>query len=201
MTTKEMDILTAHFDSFFMQGCDMLLHPIVMEPHIDVLLYEPNEEFPFWKMVTLGASDFKMPSIAQTLGNRNEYMIFINKDIDLKNADISSWYCNKLLEIALYPINGNFHVTYGHSIEWGEEDNEEMVSAFITLPQIIPNPRIVKCKTGLFKTVTCLQAVSLNRSETEKLLAVGSSEFDEYLYPEDGSEKHFLFERKRSEKF
>lgn len=48
-----------------------MLHSVVMEPHIDALLYAPNEAYPFWKPVTAGASDYKMSSPRGALGKRN----------------------------------------------------------------------------------------------------------------------------------
>lgn len=48
-----------------------------MEPHIDALLYAPNEAYPFWKLVTAGASDYKMSAPRGALGKRNEYMMFM----------------------------------------------------------------------------------------------------------------------------
>ena len=57
MNQREMDKLTQHFDTYFQQDDCMVLHPAVMEPHIDALLYKPNNKYPFWKLATMGASD------------------------------------------------------------------------------------------------------------------------------------------------
>ena len=73
MNQKEMDKLTKHFDTYFHQSDCTVLHPIVMEPHIDALLYKPNDAFPFWKLVTMGASDYKMPLTQKTISQHNEY--------------------------------------------------------------------------------------------------------------------------------
>ena len=41
MKVREMDKLTAHFDRYFEQKNDLVLHPIVDNGfHVDVLLYE-----------------------------------------------------------------------------------------------------------------------------------------------------------------
>lgn len=75
MKTKEMDKLIQHCDTYFEQEDCMVLHPIVDDGlHIDVLLYKPNEKYPFWKLVTMGASDYKMPAIQNALGLQNEYI-------------------------------------------------------------------------------------------------------------------------------
>ena len=97
MKPKEMDKLIQHFDTYFKQSEPTVLHPIVMEPHIDALVYKPNEAFPYWKMVTMGASDYKMSAPINSLGNRNEYMMFIDPSEDLTDKEVSDWYFKKAL--------------------------------------------------------------------------------------------------------
>lgn len=200
MKQKEMDKLTKHFDTFFGQNDCTVLHPAVMEPHIDALLYKPNDCYPFWKLVTMGAGDYKMPAPKNSLGNRNEYMMFIHSDVDMTNREIAGWYFNKLMEIACYPIATNTFISYGHSVEWAPEDGEEMISAYVELPQIINDVGILRCKLGFMKTVICLQVLLLNREETDKLLEIGPEQFSYFLYPEEG-DAHFLCEQTRSDKF
>ena len=64
MRVKQMDKLIKHFDTYFEQSDCTVLHPIVDNGfHIDVLVYKPTVEYPFWKLVTMGASDYKMLKI------------------------------------------------------------------------------------------------------------------------------------------
>ena len=200
MNLKQMDKLVKHFDTYFQQSDCTVRHPIVMEPHIDVLIYKPNDAFPYWKMVTMGASDYKMPAPKNPFGNRNEYMMFIAPSEDMTKAEVANWYYNKLLTIAFYPIDAKTFITYGHSVEWAPNDEEEMVSAFLEMPQIVENIGVLRCKLGLIKTVTCLQVIILNREETNKLLQIGPEAFSNFLYPNEGK-PHFLCERSRSDKF
>ena len=203
MTVREMDNLTAHFDRYFEQENEHVLHPIVDNGfHVDVLVYEPTEKYPFWKLVTMGASDYKMPKIPNTIGNRNEYIMFVDADEDLHDKSVMSWYHAKLTMIASYAKFYNTHVTYSHSFEWENEDAEdEMIAAFIEFPQIIPDAGVLRCKTGLFKTVACLQVVLLTKDDLSRLMEIGRRAFSEYLYPENGGARHFISERHRSEKF
>ena len=203
MKTNDMDKLIRHFDRYFEQTDCMILHPVVDGGfHIDVLLYEPTEKYPFWKLATMGACDYKMPRISTTLGLYNEYVMFVDKDEDLNDKEIADWYHSKLVMIASYAKICNTHITYGHSFEWENEDPEdEMVAAFIEMPQIVPNVGMLRCKLGLFKTVNCLQTVLLTKDELNKLMEIGPQAFSDYLYPEDGTKPHFLSERHRSERF
>lgn len=200
MNLREMDKLTHHFDQYFQQTDSSVIHPIVMEPHIDALLYAPNEVYPYWKLVTMGASDFKMPGPKKPLGNRNEYIMFIDPNEDLDNKETMNWYFNKLLQVAQYPIQSNTFITYGHSVEWAPNDEEEMVGAFLELPQIVQDTGVLRCKLGLLKTAVCLQVVLLNRKEVQMLLDIGPQMFSECLYPEEG-QPHFICERSRTSAF
>ena len=198
-----MDKLTRHFDKYFDQKDCTVLHPMVDNGfHVDVLLYRPTEKYPFWKLVTLGVSDYKMPKVANTLGRRNEYIMFVDKEENLNDRALLSWYHNKLVKIACYAKVYHTHITYGHSFEWENDDPaDEMLAAFIEFPQIIPDIGILRCKLGLRKTVTCLQTVLLNKTDLAKLMELGPQAFSEYLYPEDDKKQHFLSEKHRSEKF
>ena len=105
------------------------------------------------------------------------------------------------MEVALYPINEHCHISYGHSIEWPVDTDEEMQGAFIEMPQIIKDPNVLFCKLGLFKTITCLQIILLTRKEIDRLLEIGPEEFSNYLYPENDKPCHFICELHRTEKF
>lgn len=203
MKAKEMDKLIKHCDTYFEQDDCTVLHPLVDEGfHIDVLLYKPNAKYPFWKLVTMGASDYKMPKIHNTVGVYNEYMLFVDASVDLSDKTILSWYHNKLLLVASYAYLNKTHITYAHSLEWVNEDPEdEMIAAFIEFPQIVQTTAVLRCRLGMFKTAICLQVVLLNKAELDKLMDIGPQMFSEFLYPEDGSSPHFLTEQHRSDSF
>lgn len=203
MKLKEIKKITNHFDRYFEQSDCMVLHPTGnAEIHVDILLYKPDEKYPFWKLVTMGASDYKMPKIRNTFGQFNEYIMFVDQDIDLTNKETLVWYANKLGMVATFAYYNQTHITYGHSVEWEKEDSDsEMIAAFIELPQVIENVGILHCKLGMFKTVACLQVVLLNQTDLDKLMEIGPQAFSNYLYPQDDRKQHFLSEQHRSEKF
>lgn len=203
MKTKEMDRFIEHLDTHFGQNDCTVMHPIVDDGlHIDVLKYKPTEKYPFWKLVTMGASDYKMPPIKNTVGYNNEYMMFVDKDVDLDDENTFIWYYHELLVVATFAYDNKTHITYGHSIEWENEDpDDEMIAAFIEFPQIMESVDILRCKISLLKVVTCLQVVLLNKDELNRLFEIGPAQFSEYLYPADGSRPHFLSEQHRSERF
>jgi hypothetical protein len=149
----------------------------------------------------MGASDFKMSAPKHALGDRNEYMMFVDASEDLTDASVVGWYFNQLTGVATYPMQARCFFSYGHSVEWGEERDSDMVGAFIEMPQMIEDVGVLRCKLGLLKQAVCLQVVLLTREETNQLLQTGPQIFSEYLYPENDSRPHFLCERYRSERF
>ena len=203
MKQREMDRLMQHFDRYFEQSDCLIIHPIVDDGyHIDVLFYKPTEKYPFWKLVTMGASDYRMPRVSNTISRYNEYMMFVDKEEDLNNNDLVMWYRDKLVTIATYACYNRIHITYGHSLEWKNYDaDDEMVAAFIEFPQVVENIEMLRCKLGMFKVAACLQTILLNRDDLKLLRKIGPYAFSEYLYPNDGGKRHFLSERHRSDKF
>ena len=201
MKQKDMEKLIQHFNTYFRQDDCTVFHPIVMEPHIDALLYKPIDAFPFWKLVTMGASVYRMSAPKYCLGNRNEYMMFIDADEDMENEEVRNQYVAYLMEVALYPIMNRCFISYGHSVEWAADGDEEMIGAYLEMPQIIEDTGVLRCKLGLMKTAVCLQVVLLTRNDINKLLEIGSEEFSNYLYPENDERRHFICELHRSEKF
>ena len=203
MKTKEMDKLVAHFDRYFEQTDCTVLHPVDGGAyHVDVLLYKPSEKYPFWKLVTMGASDYKMPAVSNTISQYNEYIMFVDRGENLEDRETLQWYHSKLLMIASYAYCCQTHITYGHSFEWENEDaDDEMIAAFVEFPQVIEDAGILRCKLGMLKTAACLQVVLLGKAELEQLMQIGPQAFSDFLYPENGGKCHFLSEKHRSEKF
>ena len=201
MNTKEMEKLTEHYNRYFGQNESMVLHAEEMEPHIDALLYPPEGKYPFWKLVSMGASDHKMNAPKGTPGDRNEYMMFIAADEDMNDEQIAGYYFNRLMQVAMFPMESDCFITFGHSIEWKPLEDEEMVGAFLELPQLMEDVGILHCKLGLTKTAVCLQVIMLNRAEMDKLMTIGPQSFDAWLYPDGNAPCHFLCERIRSVKF
>lgn len=204
MNPREMKKFEAHCSKYLQQDNCMVMHSdTIRDPHIDFLKYPPNDHLPYWKLVTMGASDIKMPNQSNTLGDRNEYIVFISPDTNLDDYQTFAWFANKLLMIAKYPQYAKAHITYGHSVEWGDEDGSDMVSAFLEMPQILGSPECMRCNLSMFKKIVILQPIMLTREETNRLLSIGPERFSYYLYPEDGSTEkvHFICEQNRTEQF
>lgn len=193
MKKHEMKRLIRHFDQYFEQTDSMVLHPIVDNGlHIDVLLYKPNEKYPFWKLVTMGASDYKMPEHSPTVSRFNEYILFVDPDVDLNDKQAASYYYHKLMIIATFAYENKTHITIEHSFEWKNDDpKDELIGAFILFPEIIEDVGVLRCKVGFRKTVACLQAWLMDKAELDLLMKMGPRDYwNKHLYPWDDEEEH-----------
>ena len=86
MNLKEQDKFIKSIETLFNQKCDYIFHDMAEDwLHIDVLHLGPTEKFPFNKLITMGESDFKMPKKNYLGIKRNEYMIFYDKNIYVKD--------------------------------------------------------------------------------------------------------------------
>ncbi len=202
MNVKQQDRFIAHCSRYFGQEDPKIFHPNEnFTPHVDILCYPPNEAYPFWKLVTMGASDYKMPAAPHSLGRRNEYMMFVDMDINLMRSDVGPWYLEHLMTIASYGRIMNTHIGYGHSMQWETEEDTDMVGCFLEMPQIVEDAGFLWCKLSPFKKITCLQAVLLTQEELDFLLDIGPERFSNFLYPQENIPCHYLSQQYRSEKF
>ena len=200
MRTAAMDRWAEHCGFYFKQDpkdC-IVLHPRNRQKfHIDLLLWKPTEEYPFYKLCTMGASDYKLPL---TLCRRNEFVMFIPREENLQDPETLSWYSDVLLSVADYPAQNHLALTFGHSIIWGQQPGTDMFAAYLELPYPIDSPGFLRCRLGFLEETDCLQVVLLTRQETESLLKAGPQKLCDFLYPDHGK-AHFLCERYRSNAF
>ncbi len=193
MKISEMIKLTKHYDKYFRQTDAIVLHPCAEEKlHIDALLYKPTDLYPFWKLATMGAGDFAMNG-KNSFGNRNEYMLFIDPSVDMEDKVTASKYYDILIRTALFPLENDIFISYGHSLEFADKNNAGVAGIYIEMPQAIEDVGILRCKLSLFKQVICLQVIPLNTQALNQLLKVGNEDFSfTYTYPEQDEEPHWL---------
>lgn len=192
MNISEIEKITRHYDKYFQQDNCIVLHPKEAKLHIDAVLYAPTEHYPFWKFATVGACDHKMKG-KNSLSNRNEYMLFIDPSVDMNDKLTAIKYYDLLVKTALFPYYNNTLISYGHSLEFADENLTGVVGAFLELPQAIDDTGILRCKLSMFKKVAFLQVIPLDKQALEQLLKVGNEEFSyTYAYPDDDKESHWL---------
>lgn len=192
MKVKEMRKFIKHIEKNFHQECETVLHGVVDndDVHIDVLYLGPTEEFPFNKLITMGESDFKLPEKNYRKIDRNEYMIFFDKDIKVSKED-SEWmfYLNALMNTAEFARTTNTFVCYGHDVYYEYEDSD-MVSTLILFPEVMPDAKILVAKLGLTKKCMCYQVMPITKEEYDYDLKYGPIKLiTDYFYKDDDLDK------------
>lgn len=171
MIVKEMEKIMAYLDKYLEQeDCLVLnMNNDGLEMYVEVLLYAPTEKYPFWKLITLGASDYKMPRKAKSRARRNEYMLFVDGSVDLMVPKTLQWYYLQLLKIASHAQFHETHLTAGDCVEWLGEEGSAVEGAHLSVPAIIQGGKGHVFCPRLFKKIVFLQALLATREELDSL--------------------------------
>lgn len=74
--------------------------PTGMRP-ITTLAFKPTEDMPFWKLYTIGASDYLMPERdigwGRKANRRNEYMMLVSPEVEVSESTTGWLFLNSLL--------------------------------------------------------------------------------------------------------
>lgn len=100
---------------------DSVLHEIVSpDIHLDVLVIPPNEEYPYYKLVTMGMGAYRMnvpDEFKKYKLEHAELIIFLPADWDIKSSDEKDfWPIRHLKNVARLPIYNDTWLGYGHSV-------------------------------------------------------------------------------------
>lgn len=89
--------------------------------HLDILVVEPTEKEPFYKLVTYGAGAYKMPvpmAYRKYASRYAEYVINIPKDWDIKSsAPEDYWPIRVLKEVGRIPVSCRTWLGFGHTTQ------------------------------------------------------------------------------------
>lgn len=201
MTDLEKTYLRKHLDTYFEQSHWKVLTPAEeTTPHIELLVYAPNEKYPFWKLVTMGASSHSMPELNPKknpyVPMRNEYMMFLDPSVDFsEDSEEWIWYAKYLMDTALYPVLSGKPLTWGSALKLTDRQ-EEMEGVVILYPQAIQDTRIIKVQIGLFRPCACLQVMPVTGEELELWKTEGAKALSRRFYPEEPDEPMHPLARK-----
>lgn len=107
-------------------GFEYAMHELISpDIHLDILVVEPTEEDPFYKLVTYGAGAYKMPvprAYRKYASRYAEYVINIPKDWDIKSSEIEDyWPIRVLKEAGRIPVTCRTWLGFGHTTQSDEE--------------------------------------------------------------------------------
>ena len=126
-----------------------------MKP-VTTYVFEPTDELPFWKLCTIGASDYLMPErdigFGRKSNRRNEYMMLIAPEVEV-SEDSTEWlFLNSLLwSTAEYAFNEKDNVTVSDTIDMGLDG--KYCGVVLLLPEVFKTPKIVKCYVSEHKYI------------------------------------------------
>lgn len=154
-----------------------------MKP-VTTYFFEPTDELPFWKLCTIGASDYLMPErdigFGRKANRRNEYMMLIAPDVDIRNPSDdedapTDWLSlNSLLwATAEYAFNQKDNITVSDTIDMGLDGKYRGV--VLLLPEVFKTPRIVKCYITKNKYVSIFQIMPVTKEQLAKKLKKGTN--------------------------
>lgn len=187
MNYNQIKKILNHYNKFFNSETYFSFSPISqnLKLKITILVYEPNEKFPFWKLCTIGASDYKMKKSKDIIGNFNEYVMFVDKNEKLdEDLELRNWYFEYLLICGNFPFTSKSNLSYRHDI-YLPYSNDEMVGLCILLPEIIEDINFLTNKISTFKKVFFLQVMPITKIEREILINENFETVEKLFYPEN----------------
>ena len=206
MKTKRYQKLYEHYIKTFGEepSFSLRLKKNVLESDmkpITTFVFRPTGEMPFWKLCTIGASDYLMPKRdigwGRKANRRNEYMMRISPEVDIRNpADDegapTEWlFLNSLLwSTAEYAFNEKDNITVSDTIDMGIKG--KYCGTVLLLPEVFKSPSVVKCYVSEHKYISIFQVMPITRELLSKKLKKGTNGIYwlmEYFYTHDDDYK------------
>lgn len=166
------------------------------EPAYGMLIYAPDTKYDFWKICTVGASDYKMPKregvrYGETASLRNEYMMFVPAGIDFSpNKNSWRWYAETLWRAASFAQQNKTGVVVTDILDF-KDRTQTMSAATLLFPEVIEDTDILQLKLGLGKVVTFLQVMPITAGEAD----LGDALYERF-YPHQGDRPSFYLARR-----
>lgn len=150
--------------------------PSDMKP-VTTYVFEPSEEMPFWKLCTIGSSDYLMPERdigwGRKANRRNEYVMFISPEVPVNQTSTEWLFLNSLLwSTAEYAYNEKDNITVSDTIDMGLKG--KYCGVVLLLPEILKSPRIVKCFTSKHQYISIFQVMPITKELLNKKLRKGN---------------------------
>lgn len=191
MNKRKFFKIVNHYNKYFEQEAQDMLEfggDVDESMPIDVIVYKPTQKYPFWKLATVGASDYKMPKHKSAIARRNEYVMFLDKYIDISpESKEYDWYYRFLMLTAYSAKDLGEYISYSHTIELTNSQENWPISLLL-MPEAIQDSRILRCKLGLFDKCAIFQVMPITKEEWEK----GFDFLEEKFYGENREPNSFL---------
>lgn len=183
MESKRHQKLYEHYKTVFGEEPSFSLKlkknvlPTDMKP-ITTLVFKPTDELPFWKLCTIGASDYLMPErdigFGRKANRRNEYMMLISPDMKVDESATEWLVLNSMLwSTAEYAFNEKDNITVSDTIDFGLKG--KYCGTVLLLPEVFKTPNIVKCFISKHKYISIFQVMPITKEQLSKKLKKGTN--------------------------
>lgn len=183
MKSKRQQKLYEHYKSVFggEPGFSLKLKkdvlPADMKP-ITTYVFEPTEEMPFWKLCTIGASDYLMPERdigwGRKANRRNEYVMFLSPETKVSESATEWLFLNSLLwATAEYAFKEKDNITVSDTIDM--KIKGKYCGVVLLLPEIMKSPKVVKCYVSEHKYISIFQVMPITRELLSEKLKKGTN--------------------------
>jgi hypothetical protein len=179
MKNKRHQKLCDHYEAAFGEGPVFSLKPkrdilpAGMKP-ITTLVFKPTGEMPFWKLCTIGASDYLMPERdigwGRKANRRSEYVMLIAPEVDISESSADWLLLNSLLwSTAEYAFGEKDNITVSDTIDMGI--NGKYCGAVLLLPEAFKSQSFAKCYISKHKYITIFQVMPITKELLDKKLS------------------------------
>jgi hypothetical protein len=179
-TEKEWNKVSAYIEQQYGEY-ENVMHEIVSpDIHCDIVIVEPTEDQPYYKLITMGAGAYQMnvpKSLKGEVYDRAEYVIFLPKDWNIESDDEEFyWPIGMLKTIARLPIYLENWLGSGHTAQYEDHVPFSETAGYnscVLLPSIGMGKKHVKpLKLGFWgKKIAFYQIFPLYQEELDFKLA------------------------------
>ena len=179
-TEKEWNKVSAYIEQQYGDYEGVMHEKVPLDIHCDIVLVEPTEDQPYYKLITFGAGAYQMnvpKSLKGEVYDRAEYVIFLPKDWDLESDDEEFYWPIRMLKtIARLPIYLENWLGSGHTAQYEDHVPFSETAGYnscVLLPSIGMEKQYVKpLKLGFWsKKIAFYQIFPLYQEEREFKLA------------------------------
>lgn len=182
-----------HAAHYFNQPHDFVFHELMSDyVHLDLLIFEPTEAFPYYRIMTSGMSDRKMREYPEEadydVEKYMELMITLPADWKMGQQAWSDekwyWPIRMLKQIARYPHQYDTRLGYAHTLQIPNGPFDGV----IILPTLTVDAAFEKLNVGSEKTIYFYSIWPLFQSEMDYKLNHGLDPLIELINDNDLNE-------------
>jgi hypothetical protein len=190
---KELNEYEEHVTKHFGEFKEVFHEMVSPDVHLDVIIIEPTEDEPYYKLITEGAGAYRQNApkeYVDSKGHYAEYMIFLPADWNIKSNEMSYyWPIGELKKIARLPIDCNTWLGAGHTIHSNADmeqiDESTKLNSFMLLCGLDKDAKQCELRLKSGKLINFYLLMPLYQEELDYKLNNGYEAFMNLVPDED----------------